>query len=71
MSESKIEVLRNNLKGYRVRAGLTQQSAAKALNVSVATFNRWEQQPEKLDFDKFIKIADLYNVPINDFFVNV
>ena len=71
MSEISIEVLRNNLKGYRVKAGLTQKAAAEALNVGVATFNRWEQKPEKLDFDKFVKIAALYNVPISDFFVNV
>lgn len=71
MSENSIEVLRNNLKGYRVKAGFTQMSAAEALGVSVTTFNRWEQKPEKLDFDKFIKLASLYSVPISDFFVNV
>lgn len=71
MSEIDIKVLRNNLRGYRVRAGLTQKDVAKALNVTIATFNRWEQHPEKIDFDKFVKIANLYNVPINDFFMNM
>ena len=71
LKRSDIDILRNTLRGYRVKAGLTQQTAAEALNVSVSTFNRWEQRPDKLPFDKFVQIADLYKVPVSDFFAAI
>lgn len=63
-----VEVLRNNLRGYRVRAGLKQRDVATAMDICVPTMVRWEQRPDKLPFDTLVKLADLYKVSIDDFF---
>lgn len=69
MENLDIDVLRNNLKGYRVRKGLTQEDLAELLDVHVSTVKNWEKAPEKMTFEKLAVLANHYGVSINDFFV--
>ena len=69
MENLDIEVLRNNLKGYRVRKGLSQEDLAELLNVSVGTVKNWEKAPHKMTFEKLVVLAKHYDVSVNDFFV--
>lgn len=68
MEKLNIEVLRNNLKGYRVRKGLTQEDMAEILGVSVSTVKNWEKEPHKMTFEKLALLAQHYGVSVNAFF---
>lgn len=70
MEEMK-SILRNNLRGYRVKAGLTQINVAHELGVSQSTIKYWEREPQKLPFDKLAVLSQLYNVKVTDFFAEI
>ena len=61
-------VLRNNLRGYRVRAGLTQTGLAEKLGITKQIVSRWEMHPEKIKFKTFVELANLYGIRPSDFF---
>lgn len=69
MDNLDIEALKNNLKGYRVRKGLSQEELADLLEVSVSTVKNWEKCPHKMTFEKLAILAKHYGVSVNDFFV--
>ena len=56
------------LKEVRLSAGLTQEEAAKALNVSRTTVTMWETGTVNPTADKLPAIAKLYGCTINDLF---
>lgn len=68
MENLNIEALRNNLKGYRVKKGLTQEDLAEVLGVNVSTVKNWEKSPHKMTFEKLALLAKHYGVSINAFF---
>lgn len=68
MENLNIELLRNNLKGYRVRKGLSQENIAQLLGVSVSTVKNWERAPHKMAFEKLALLAKHYGVPVSAFF---
>lgn len=69
MDNISINNLRNNLKGYRVKNGYTQETLAETLNISLATVKNWEKQPNKMTFEKLAKLATLYKCNVKDFFL--
>lgn len=56
------------LKEARLSAHLTQEEAAKALNVSRTTVTMWETGDVNPTADKLPAIAHLYGCTINDLF---
>lgn len=55
-----------SLKAARVNAGLTQIEAASALNISKTTLASYEMYRTKPDIETAKRIAELYNVGIDD-----
>lgn len=53
-------------KELRARKDLTQRELAKILGVSVATYNSWEKNPEKMPIKKCIMLAEYHSVSLND-----
>ena len=69
MDNISITNLRNNLKGYRVKNGFSQEEVALTLDVDVSTVKRWERTPNKMTFEKLAKLATLYKCEVKDFFL--
>lgn len=69
MDNLSISALRNNLRAYRVKNGFTQEDVAEKLEVCVSTVKYWERNPNKLTFEKLVKLAQLYNCSVKDFFL--
>lgn len=59
--------LRNDfsLKELRARINKTQTEVAKDLNISVQTYNSWENNPGKIKLSNLLKICTYYNVNIS------
>lgn len=47
----------NEMKAARVRTGQSQADIAKALNVSLATYNRYETGKSVMDIDSVLKFC--------------
>jgi repressor LexA len=54
------------LKSLRNKRGLTQESLANKLNVSPSTYGLWEQGRRTPEKNMLIKIADLFDVSVDD-----
>lgn len=54
------------LKAARVNAGLTQTEASAVLGVTKATLSNWERGKTYPRADMWMRISDLYGVPINE-----
>ena len=68
MNKINNDAAKRNVRSYRIKAGLTQNEAAKQMKVSRSTFIRWEQKPAKMTFENKEKMAVLYNCTVDDFF---
>ena len=51
------------LKEQRIRAGLTQEQVAEALDTSQATVARWERGEVDVSVSNLLKLAALFGVP--------
>lgn len=60
-----MEKLKISLAAARVNAGLTQKQAAEALGVRTETICAWETHKTSMSVDMALKIAELYNLPID------
>lgn len=56
---------KNRLKEIRKRLGLKQDDVAKYLNISAATYSRYENGIHEPDIETLIKLADFFNVSID------
>jgi len=56
----------NYLKSYRIRRNLSQAQVAKALNYSQQTIAKWENSISTPDPTNLCKLADLYQVSLDD-----
>lgn len=54
-----------SLKELRARINKTQTEVAKDLNISVQTYNSWENNPGKIKLSNLLKICTYYNVNIS------
>lgn len=56
----------NYLKSHRIRRNLSQAQVAKALNYSQQTIAKWENSVSTPDPDNLCKLADLYQVSLDE-----
>ena len=63
------EQIANNLKGYRVKAGLTQENVADLLGVDKRTIINYESNAGNVKLDTYVKLANIYGCYLQDFFV--
>lgn len=62
--------IKNHLKKYRKKEGLTQAKLAKELNVSRQTINAIETGKYNPSLELALKTADFFETSIEDLFVN-
>ena len=62
-----MKVLGRELQQARVRKGLTQEDAAKIIDVARTTIIAIEKGNRRIKAGELIKLAEVYNVPISDF----
>jgi len=55
----------NVLKGLRIENKLTQQQVANIINVSQRAYAHYEKGDREPDIINLIKLAELFNVPID------
>lgn len=55
-----------NLRRLRIQSDLMQKEIASILNVSVRTFQGWENGRTEPNIEKLIQIADIFNITIDD-----
>jgi len=55
-----------SLKELRARKNETQAQVAEAVDVSVATYNAWEQDISNVAIGKVIKLAKHFGVQLNE-----
>ena len=58
-----------SLKAARVNAGLTQEEAEQAINVTGKTLISWEKGVTHPTVDKLLRLCSLYDVQISDIFI--
>ena len=61
--------MRLDFKAFRISHGYTQKELAKALNVSQQTISSWESRSQDPRLSNIKKMAELFNVSINDIFL--
>ena len=54
------------LKNARIEAGLTQEKAAKKIDVSSQTISNWENEKSYPDIISVIALSDLYSVSLDE-----
>ena len=58
-------VFNDRLKMLRAEQGLTQEQAAKAMEIPGRSYQRLEMDGRKTHYDTLIKIADFYHVSVD------
>ena len=62
-----MEKRRITLKAARVNAGFTQKEVAESIGVAETTIVNWENGKNKMPIDGLVKLANLYQMGIDDF----
>ena len=60
------QTIRMTLAAARVNAGLTQKQVCDAIGISLPTLCMWERGYRSPKVDNAIKLAKLYNVPLEN-----
>ena len=63
-------VLSKNLRELRERRGLTQKDLADKLSLSNKTISKWENERSIPDVFTLLKLAELLDCALDDFFEN-
>ena len=58
----------NKLKELRISEGLTQQELSVRLGISRVNYTRYETYKVRPDYETLIKLADFYNVSLDEIF---
>lgn len=61
-----MEKTKISLKAARINANLTQEAAAKSVNVEKETISRWERGKSEPKVSQAYALCELYGVPIDD-----
>lgn len=69
MKQISNEQIANNLKGYRVKAGFTQENVAELLGVDKRTIINYESNAGNVKLDTYVKLANIYGCCLQDFFM--
>ena len=62
---------KHTIKDLRVRANMSQTTAAERLGISEPTLRKWEDDSSRIAFKDMQRIADLYNIPLDYIFLAV
>ncbi|MFJ6924340.1 MAG: helix-turn-helix transcriptional regulator [Limosilactobacillus mucosae] len=60
--------VKHTIRDLRIRANMSQNSAAKALGISEPTLRKWENDSSSLTFRDMQRIAELYSIPLDYIF---
>ena len=63
-----MEKIQITLEAARVNAGMTQKEVAMAMNVDRTTVIRWEKAKKIPNYDESEKLAELYQIPLDNIF---
>lgn len=69
--KDKLSYITNNMKSYRIRAGLSQQQTADKLSVVRETYCDYEVNPQKVKIETFQKLASIFRCKLSDFFMEL
>lgn len=58
----------SKLKELRIAEGLTQQELSAKLGISRVNYTRYETDKVRPDYETLIKLADFYNVSLDEIF---
>lgn len=58
-------MLHDNLKGARIKKGMSQEHLAIQLNVVRQTVSKWEKGSSVPDAETLVKISEILSVPVN------
>lgn len=58
-------IFNERIKTLRVECGLTQDSAAKGMDMPVRSYQRLEMDGAKTHYDTLMKIAEFYDVSVD------
>lgn len=60
---------KKTVKELRARYGMSQTEVANALGISLMTYNKWEKNISEVTVSNVKKIAQLFDVTIDDIFL--
>jgi transcriptional regulator with XRE-family HTH domain len=63
---NEMEQFANSLKKVREAIGLNQNSVAELLDISPRVYNRWERGAAIPRLDTIVKLADIFNVSLDE-----
>lgn len=58
--------MRYSLKELRARKNWTQKETAERMGISVQTYNAWEKDISRIAVGKVLKLANVFDVDINE-----
>ena len=61
--------MKMTLRAARINAGMTQEQAAKQVNVDVSTIAKWEKGKTYPTIDRFTVLCGAYGVAMDDIFL--
>lgn len=64
MGKSK-ELIAQNIKRYRMSAGMSQKDLATALNVSAPAVSNWENGANSIEIDTLVRVCGILKVSVN------
>lgn len=62
--------IKYSLKELRARKNETQEDVAKALGISVQTYNAWEKNISNVGVSKVLALANHFGVKLTEIFLN-
>lgn len=63
-----VKAMKITLAAARVNAGMTQEDAARSLNVSRRTISEWENGNTEPTVSQALILSDLYKIPLQNIF---
>lgn len=64
------EMLKISLKAARVNANMTQDDVCKEMHITNRTLVNWETGKIKIPFISLTALSNLYNIPVDNIFLN-
>lgn len=64
-----LKIISTQIRKLRTEQGLTQQELAERSNLSLPFINRLENNPKNLSIETLLKILDVLDVSLSDFFL--
>lgn len=64
----KLNFVRNNIRYYRIRSGLSQQNVADRLGISRVRYCNYEVDPSLIKISTLTKLSDVLGCKLRDFF---